>query len=182
MALLSHMARLGSSDPVELRGSMEELVEGFDINRFGAAPTKFDEQDLFPLTHKLLGTLPVAAVASDLSAAGVPGDLAERFWDVVRENVDTRAEIAGWWAFFRDGAAAPLVAEDDREFVAQAFAMLPEFPYSDATWGEWTAAVKEATGRKGRGLFMPLRHAVTGRKRGPEMADVMALLQVPATL
>ena len=182
MALLSHMARLGSSDPVELRGSMEELVEGFDINRFGAAPTKFDEQDLFPLTHKLLGTLPVSAVASDLSAAGVPEDLAERFWDVVRENVDTRAEIAGWWAFFRDGAAAPLVAEEDREFVAQAFAMLPEFPYSDATWGEWTAAVKEATGRKGRALFMPLRHAVTGRKRGPEMADVMALLQVPATL
>ena len=182
MALLSHMARLGSSDPGELRGSMEELVEGFDINRFGAAPTKFDEQDLFPLTHKLLGTLPVSAVASDLSAAGVPEDLAERFWDVVRENVDTRAEIAGWWAFFRDGAAAPLVAEEDREFVVQAFAMLPEFPYSDATWGEWTAAVKEATGRKGRGLFMPLRHAVTGRKRGPEMADVMALLQVPATL
>ena len=182
MALLSHMARLGSSDPVELRGSMKELIEGFDINRFGAAPTKFDEQDLFPLTHKLLGTLPVSAVAADLSSVGVPADLAEKFWDVVRENVDTRAEIADWWALFRDGAAAPIVAEEDRDFVAQAFAMLPSFPYSDATWGEWTAAVKEATGRKGRGLFMPLRHAVTGRKRGPEMADVMALMQVPVKI
>jgi glutamyl-tRNA synthetase len=36
--------------------------------------------------------------------------------------------------------------------------------------------VKEATGRKGKGLFMPLRKALTGRENGPEMADVMPLL------
>ena len=62
MALLSLMARLGSSDPVELRSTMDELIEGFDITRFGAAPTKFDEQDLFPLTAKHLQSLPLAAV------------------------------------------------------------------------------------------------------------------------
>ena len=37
--------------------------------------------------------------------------------------------------------------------------------------------MKEATGRKGKGLFMPLRHAITGQPRGPEMADVLPLLQ-----
>jgi len=42
MALLSLLARLGSSDPVEMRGSIEEMAEHFDISRFGAAPTKFD--------------------------------------------------------------------------------------------------------------------------------------------
>ncbi|MEC8196776.1 MAG: glutamate--tRNA ligase, partial [Pseudomonadota bacterium] len=54
LALLSQMARLGSSDPVELRSSMAELAEGFDINKFGSAPTKFDVQDLFPLTGHYL--------------------------------------------------------------------------------------------------------------------------------
>ena len=66
--------------------------------------------------------------------------------------------------------------------MAQAFALLPPHPYDDTTWGTWTAAVKQKTGRKGRGLFMPLRMAVTGRERGPEMADVMALLQTPPKL
>jgi glutamyl-tRNA synthetase len=178
MALLSHMARLGSSDPVELRGGMEELIEGFDISHFGAAPTKFDEADLFPLTARLLGGLPFEAVAGEVAALGVPGDVAETFWDVVRENIGTRAEMAEWWALFRDGAT-PVVAEEDRDFVAQAMTMLPAHPYDGETWGQWTAAVKEATGRKGRGLFMPLRLAVTGRPRGPEMADVMALMQTP---
>ncbi len=65
----------------------------------------------------------------------------------------------------------------DRDFVAEALAMLGEPPYDGETWARWTAAVKEKTGRKGRALFMPLRKAVTGRERGPEMADVMALLQ-----
>jgi glutamyl-tRNA synthetase len=66
--------------------------------------------------------------------------------------------------------------------VAQAFDLLGEPPYTDATWGEWTGAVKDATGRKGKGLFMPLRLAVTGQARGPEMAQVMPLLQKKPTL
>ena len=181
MALLSHMARLGSSDPVELRGSMDELIDGFDITHFGAAPTKFDEADLGPLTARHLASLPIEAVSSDIAGLGVPGDLAEQFWNVVRENISTRADMAQWWSLFRDGATAQ-VAEEDREFVAQAFDMLPDVPFDEGTWGSWTAAVKEATGRKGKGLFMPLRLAVTGRQRGPEMADVMALLQVKPRL
>jgi glutamyl-tRNA synthetase len=54
--------------------------------------------------------------------------------------------------------------------------MLPAQPWTQATWGDWTSSVKEATGRKGKGLFMPLRRALTGRENGPEMADVMPLL------
>ncbi len=176
MAMLSLMARLGSSDPVELRASVDELVAGFDLSRFGSAPTKFDAADLFPLTARHLHGLPIEAVAEQVAAVGVPGDLASRFWEVVRENITVLGDIAAWWALFKDGAQ-PIIADDDREFVAQAFAILPDVPYDSATWGLWTAAVKEQTGRKGRALFMPLRLAVTGRQRGPEMADVMALLQ-----
>ena len=51
-------------------------------------------------------------------------------------------------------------------------------PRSTETWKNWTQAVKDQTGRKGKGLFMPLRKAVTGMERGPEMGDVMPLMQV----
>ncbi len=178
MAILSLMARLGSADPVELRTSLDEIVEGFDITRFGAAPTKFDADDLKPLTARTIAALPFEAVAAEIKELGVPGALAARFWEVVHENIATRAEMADWWALFRDGAT-PMVADEDRDFVEQAIALLPPHPYGPDTWGDWTSQVKEATGRKGRGLFMPLRHAVTGKERGPEMADVLPLLQKP---
>ncbi|WP_224816017.1 glutamate--tRNA ligase [Hasllibacter sp. MH4015] len=181
MALLSHMARIGSSQPVELAGSIDELAEGFDLNHFGSAPTKFDVQDLWPLTARVLHETPFAEVRDEINAIGVPDDLAETFWNVARANISKRSEMAGWWSLFRDGAT-PLVDAEDREFVAQAFAMLPDAPYDGETWGTWTNAVKEATGRKGKALFMPLRKAVTGMERGPEMADVMRLLQVKPSL
>ncbi|MBY6003869.1 glutamate--tRNA ligase [Salipiger bermudensis] len=179
-ALLSLMARLGSSQPVELRLSLEEIAEGFELSQFGAAPTKFDVQDLYPLTARKLHGLPLSAVADEIAALGVPADKAELFWSVTRENIETRKDLAGWWAMFRDGAE-PLIADEDREFIAEAMAILPEGPLTQDSWGEWTKAVKEQTGRKGKGLFMPLRKALTGRERGPEMADVLPLLQtIPA--
>ncbi|MFY0682889.1 MAG: glutamate--tRNA ligase [Thalassovita sp.] len=177
LALLSLMARLGSSDPVELRASMAELVDGFDIGRFGSAPTKFDEKDLIPLSAHHLQTLPVEVVADEIAALGVPAEHAEAFWMVTRDNINARGDLKAWWELFRDGAE-PEIAEEDREFVAQAMAMLPEGPFDGDTWKSWTAEVKAATGRKGKGLFMPLRKALTGQSHGPDMASVMPLLQV----
>ncbi|MEL6960989.1 MAG: glutamate--tRNA ligase family protein, partial [Pseudomonadota bacterium] len=181
MAILSLMARLGSSDPVELRETVDEVVAGFDLSKFGSAPTKFDAEDLGPLTARWLAARPYAEVADAVGALGVPEDLRERFWTVVRENIQSMDEMGDWWAVFRDGAE-PQIAEDDVDFVATALSMLGEPPYTDDTWSSWTAEVKEVTGRKGKGLFMPLRHALTGRTRGPEMADVMPLLQVKPTV
>ena len=176
MALLSLMARLGSSDPVELRSEMAELIEGFDINRFGAAPTKFDVEDLYPLTARHLQSLPVTAVAAELEALGVPAEKQAAFWDVAKENITTLKDLAGWWELCRAGAE-PLVADEDKDFIAEAMALLPEGPYDAESWKTWTTAVKEATGRKGKGLFMPLRKAVTGMERGPDMSALLALME-----
>ena len=176
MALLSHMARLGSSQPVELRQSISEIVEGFDLTTFGSAPTKFDVADLGPLTAHYLATLPYTAVADEVRALGVPDDIAEAFWTVARENIATLADLKDWWHLCRDGAE-PLIDENDREMIAAAFELLPEPPYSAESWASWTAEVKAATGRKGRGLFMPLRKALTGREHGPDMSALMPLLQ-----
>lgn len=175
MALLSLMARLGSSKPVELAGSLDELAEGFDVGSFGTAPTEFDAANLFPLTRAYVQGLPFAAVEARIAALGVPAEKAEEFWAVAKGNITVMADLEGWWKLFRDGAE-PVVEEADRDFVRQALAMLPPQPFTRDTWGQWTAAVKAATGRKGKDLFMPLRKALTGQAHGPEMAEVLPLL------
>ena len=176
LALLSLMARLGSSKPVELAASMQELIDGFDVGSFGSAPTKFDANDLFPLTRHHVQTLPFADVQDRIRDLGVAEDQAQAFWAVAKGNITVLADMAEWADLFANGAE-PMVADEDREFVAQALALLPAQPWDQTTWGAWTTAVKEATGRKGKGLFMPLRRALTGRENGPEMADVMPLLR-----
>ncbi|WP_417587849.1 glutamate--tRNA ligase [Pararhodobacter oceanensis] len=178
MALLSLLARLGSSQPVELRADLDQIAEGFDLNHFGAAPTKFDAEDLWPLTRAHVQSLPVthAEVAAKLAELGVPAEIAPAFWEVARANITRLEDVGDWWTLCRDGAT-PLVDPEDAEFVAQALTMLPPPPYGPSAWADWTAAVKEATGRKGKGLFMPLRKALTGRGNGPDMSALMPLLQ-----
>ena len=176
MALLSLMARLGSSQPVELRANLDEIADGFDLSQFGAAPTKFDAEDLWPLTRAHVQALPVQAVAGTLTELGVPADMMPSFWEVARANITRLSDVGYWWTLCRDGAE-PMVADEDAEFVKQAFELLPPPPYGPTSWSDWTGAVKAATGRKGKGLFMPLRHAVTGMSHGPDMASLMPLLQ-----
>ncbi|MCL4116479.1 UNVERIFIED_CONTAM: hypothetical protein GTU68_046056 [Idotea baltica] len=176
MALLSHMARIGSSDPVEPVTSMDELIASFDLSKFGSAPTKYDVADLEPLTSKILAQMPVAAIKGDLDDLGVPDDLADAFWSVSRENIATRKDIATWWDLVQNGAT-PLIDDGDAEFIATAKDMLPAQPWDETTWKSWTGAVKDATGRKGKDLFMPLRKALTGMAHGPDMSKLMPLLQ-----
>ncbi len=175
-ALLSLMARLGSSQPVELHLTLDEIAEGFDLSHFGSAPTKFDAADLWPLTRADLQARPYSEVADQIAALGVPAALAPQFWGVARENIGKLDDLGAWWALCRDGAD-PVIAPEDAEFVATALDHLPPPPYGPEAWKEWTAAVKAATGRKGKGLFMPLRLALTGQAQGPDMAALMPLLQ-----
>ena len=181
IALLSLMARLGSSQPVELRDTPGDLAAAFDSAQFGSAPTKFDPDDLTQLSAGVLQSLPAAVVADDLAAAGVPDDIRDRFWSVIRENVSSRAEIADWWRLCTDGADAKVPVEDG-DFVAEALGLLPDPPWGDEAWADWTGAAKARTGRKGKALFMPLRRAMTGRERGPEMAALMPLMQAKPRL
>ncbi|MEO1918658.1 MAG: glutamate--tRNA ligase [Paracoccaceae bacterium] len=176
MALLSHLARLGSSEPVELRQNMADLIDGFDLSRFGSAPTKFDVADLGALSAKLLHYMDISRVQGDLDALEIPTELATPFWEMARENIETRADLAGLWALCRDGVE-PLIDTEDIDFISKSMNLLPANPRSDTSWKEWTTAVKEATGRKGKGLFMPLRKALTGMSHGPDMSKLLPLLQ-----
>ncbi|HUS56369.1 MAG TPA: glutamate--tRNA ligase [Thermohalobaculum sp.] len=178
LALVSFMARLGSARPVEVMGSLDDIVAGLDIGSFGLSPTKFDPEELQLHSAKTLRALPVVSVKKRLEDIGIPDESALEFWQAVGPNLDRIGDAADWWALCRDGTD-PVIDSVDAGFVAEAMALIPPRPWGPETWQEWTAAVKAATGRKGRGLFRPLRLALTGREHGPDMKTLMPLLRKP---
>ena len=175
VALVSYMARLGSSLPIEVIADHHTLIDTFEIGQFGLSPTKFDADDMHGHSAKTLRALSFAAVTGRLSEAGVPADMAETFWQVIGPNLDRMGEVADWMDMLTNGTE-PKVMDEDREFVAEALTLLPDRPWDETTWSTWTSAVKEASGRKGRGLFQPLRRALTGRDHGPDMGALMPML------
>ena len=176
MALLSHLAKLGSSEPVELMGSLDEIILGFDLTKFGASPTKFDQMDLAPLTMKYLQGLSASDIIADILALGVPPEKAEDFWNIVRMNISTLKDLSAWWDLMEKGAE-PKIDDQDREFVLKAVSLLPPGQFDANTWKTWTQNVTEVTGRSGKNLYMPLRQALTGMSHGPDMGHLLPFLK-----
>ena len=54
--------------------------------------------------------------------------------------------------------------------------MLPKEPFDVESWENWTSLIKNKTGKKGKDLFMPLRIALTGKEKGPELRYLLPLL------
>ncbi|MBX3578130.1 MAG: glutamate--tRNA ligase [Rhizobiaceae bacterium] len=183
MAVASLAVLIGTSENVSAMPSMEALATHFDLERTSHSASKFDPADLVQLNRALIHQMPYEDVRDRLARSGVPADRAEALWLAVRGNLDRVSDAARWWRIVDQGPdAAPAFSDEDIGFVRDAFDMLPPEPWDHGTWKVWTERVKEASGRKGKALFAPLRLALTGLSSGPELADLLPLLGRAGTL
>lgn len=173
MAVVSHAALLGTSQAIAPYQSLEDLIEVFDISKMSRAPARFDIEEVKNLNAKLLHDLPFDAVQQRLADMGVEAD--EAFWQAVRGNIEVLTDVKQWHEVVA-GDIAPVMGDEDRDFINTAAGVLPEGDFDETTWKTWTSAVKDATGRKGKSLFMPLRLALTGLAHGPELAGLLPLI------
>lgn len=172
MAVASLAVLVGSSEAVRAVPTMDELGALVDLARLSRAPAKFDEHELDGLNAKLLHQLEYADVSRRLNSLGIADG--EAFWLAIRGNVARLADAVLWSGVIAGPVTRP---EDlDPDFLRTAADLLPPEPWDQETWGQWTAKVKEATGRKGKELFMPLRLALTGIDHGPELKLLLPLI------
>ena len=169
-ALASLLARIGTADPVVACADMAAIIEGFDLSRFGRATAKFDPAELAQVNVKIVQQRGFGDVAGRLASLDVGGG--EAFWLAVRDNISTVEEAAQWWRVCT-APLAPVI--ETAEVTAAAAACLPDGDLA-GVWGAWTKSVSEATGAKGRGLFMPIRLALTGQERGPEIGPLLPFI------
>jgi len=167
-AVVALLARLGTSQPVEPIAEREKLVESFDLAHFGRAPARFDEAELTRLNAAIVHQLPFAEVAGRL-----PAGMGPDAWQAIRPNLEKVEEAAGWWSVVTGPIEPPALDAESRAYIAEAARLIA---WSDDPWGALTAALKDATGRKGKALFHPLRLALTGRESGPDMHALLPLI------
>ena len=163
------------ADPVEAFVDPAPLIASFNFARFGRAPARFDEAELAQLNARIIHQLPFEAVADRL-----PAGMDAAGWEAIRPNLETVAGAADWWTI----VTGPLpslpddmaLSEDDRAFLLHAADVAATIDWSGDPWHALTGALKDATGRKGKALFLPLRLALTARAHGPDMAALLPLI------
>ncbi|MCD7059607.1 glutamate--tRNA ligase [Pelagibacterium xiamenense] len=162
----------GTSLPVEPYDSLEAIAEKLDFTMISHGSARFDPGELAGLNARILHQTAFETVKDRLAGYGVTDPA---IWYALRENIAKLPEIAELNRIFAPDLE-PIIADEDREFIARARDLLPAEPWDETVWGTWTNALKAETGRKGKQLFMPLRLALTGRADGPELKTILPLL------
>src|ERR1700733_4092495 len=173
LAVAALAVLVGSAEAVRPVASLNELASLIDLSQLSRGAARFDEAELEALSARTLHQLPYAAVADRLAALGVAGPNAEALWLGGRGNL-SRLGDAAIWRQVTEGDVAPIV--EDADYLSLAASCAPDDPWDQSTWGAWTTRLKQATGRKGRALFHPLRLALTGQEAGPELALLLPLI------
>ncbi len=171
VAIASLLSRIGTADPVEAQADITSIIDGFNISRFGRATAKFDIVELEKVNGQIIQDMPFDIVKDRLAASGVGGGAL--FWETVRGNITFVSEAKIWWDICTC-EIVPII--DSKEVTKAAAVLLPAGPVDASIWKMWTTAIATETGKKGKGLFMPLRLALTGRDSGPELASLLAIM------
>ena len=168
----------GTSLPIEPYDNLDAIAQKLELSMISHGAARFDPAELDSLNARLLHTMSYEDALPRLTSLGVEG---EAIWLLLRENLVRFPDIVEWSKLLTV-PIEPVVSDEDRDFLALAKALLPPEPWDENTWSSWTNALKAATGRKGKALFMPLRLALTGRHDGPELKSLLVLLGRKACL
>jgi glutamyl-tRNA synthetase len=178
LAVATVAALTGTSLPVEPYPSLDAIAEKLDFSMISHGSARFDPAELDTLNARLVHHFDFETVKERFPQLE---GLSEPVWLALRDNVSRLSDLVPLYEdIFVD--AKPVVADEDRDFIAMAREMLPEEPWDENTWGQWTGALKQASGRKGKALFLPLRLALTGKAEGPELKVLLPVLGRKASL
>ncbi|MGH6823808.1 MAG: glutamate--tRNA ligase family protein, partial [Methylocella sp.] len=173
LAVAAAAVLTGSSQALHPVGSLDDLVASLDLGELSRTVARFDPAELAALSARTLHELSFDAVRERLKAYDIAGHKAAPFWLATRGNLSAFLEVVDWWRVV-EGEIAPVI--EDAGFLTAARETLPTEPWDETVWANWTKALKDATGRKGKALFHPLRLALTGRDKGPELAALLPLI------
>jgi nondiscriminating glutamyl-tRNA synthetase len=192
-AVVNYLSLLSWSSPTgDEVLSREELIEQVSLHRIGVADVVFDPVKLRWLSGKHIEFMPlpdlVAAVRPHLDTRRFPLD-DERLAAAVaaaRTHLATFGDINEQLEPFfpsaehSSGTAADAgrtgSADSDSAVLMAARRTLEALPeWSDAALREAIQRVGGDVGARGRALYQPLRHALTGREHGPPLSAVLVV-------
>ena len=171
-AINSLNASIGSSVDIEAYNSLNLLAQKFEITSLGRAPARYSNDQLYKLNSELLSNYDFEKIISLLGDD--KGSFNIEFWDCIKQNISNISEVLEWIRIIDD--PININTDIDYEYLNIAQDLLPNEPWNTETWDQWILKIKEKTQRKGKDLFMPIRLALTGKTKGPELNKLILLM------
>ncbi len=193
-ALENYLVLLGWTPPSGRETlSLERMIEEFSLQDVSKSAPVYNRKKLewlnsYYIRAKEVGQLSKILIPY-LQKAGIRIDEINPHWlsqisELLRENLVVLSQVEQYLGiffdekfFFEDGAKAIVRDPRNRETLGSVLRFLedPSNLRSDDR-DSLLSQFEKKTGRKGKDLYAPLRAAITGKTRGPELAKTLPLL------
>ena len=171
ISILSLLATIGTSNSIELKDNIDQIKSEFKLSTISTSPGRIEIDVLNALNKKQVQKYNFSEIEERLKK--IDEKIDQKFWETIRGNLNVVEDIKQWTDIVFNSET---IKPSDKDYIKIAIELIPDDPWNDETWGLWTSAIKEKTGRKGKELFLPLREAFTGLNHGPEMKLLIQLL------
>ena len=172
ITLLNYLLSIGTSSNITNEIKTSSLLKLFDISQLSSSSPKFSIDILKLLNQAILQKYDFEDVKNKFLDLNIK-DVDSIFWQFVKNNIEFFSDTLDWRNIILSNES---YNTEDKKFLTQVAELLPNEPYTIDSWDEWTSLIKSKTGKKGKDLFMPLRKALTGKDRGPELKYLLPLL------
>jgi nondiscriminating glutamyl-tRNA synthetase len=168
--------------------SKDDLIGEFELGRVSDSPSIFDEAKLNWISAQHIRS----GGAKKYFNAALPffprelkdaycGEMLERIFDIASENLPSFSRLEGETAPFRPGT--PGLGENEIDMIDHSRALLGELKARFSEAEHWDRETIKALiggagnklGLKGKNLYMPLRVAVTGDRRGCDLTSILEI-------
>lgn len=193
-ALLNYLVLLGWTPPDgEETLPLESMIKKFSIQNISRSAPIYNRKKLewlnsFYIRNKEDEELPLL-LAPHLRKAGIQTDQIDRqrlhqIFGILKENLVVLSQVDEYLGiffdekfFFEEGAKAVLQESRNRETLRSVLSLIEDSPEMASTGqASLLTQLEKNTGRHGKDLYAPLRVAVTGKTKGPELVKTLPLL------
>jgi glutamyl-tRNA synthetase len=188
IAVANYLSRVGHTINDNDLKTQKELADSFETKNISSSPSKFDLDQLLFWQKKAVDNLTIDECASWLSGNldNLPPTVQERsFIELIKENINFPSEAREYVnnlfinALSGDEENLKIIQSAGQEFFILALEVVNP---GISDWKQTCKDIEARTGKKGKELFMPLRVAITGQTRGPELDKVIKLIGLERVL
>ena len=171
LTILNYLLSVGTSSNISSETDVTKLINNYNISNISNSSPKFSIEVLKLLNKEILQKYTYSDVKNKFLDLGIHAD--NNFWIFIKNNINFFSECIEWYNIIKTEKS---FYAEDKEFLKDAADLLPKEPYTIDSWDEWILEINKKTGKKGKDLFMPLRMALTGKAKGPELKLLLPLL------
>ena len=181
-AVINYLSRVGHVIPDNELRDLEGLSTVFNVDNISTSPSRIDHDQLTFWQKNVIESKSIEELSSWLEShlKNLPKDIdQESFVELIKDNIVFPNDAVEYLDnLFVNSLSSIKEVEDIIKQSGSDFFKLAEKIVKD-NWGDWSKTMKligEATGTKGKGLFMPIRASITGQLSGPELDQVTKVM------